>query len=224
MKGREEFLRERRELGPRRMDDLFAPIYDEHWGEVSPSHGEWVDRFVELTPDGGLLLDAACGTGKYWLRLMSAGRQVVGVDRSSGMLAQASSKHPGVETQRLELEALVHRGELHGRFDGVLCVDAMEGVFPEDWPLVLAGFVRVLKPGAPCYLTVELPEEDDLSRIADPPPPLVRGEIIWPDEHGGNYHFFPSWARVVGWLEEAGLEPIDSAEADDVIHVLCRSP
>jgi hypothetical protein len=53
-----------------------------------------VARLAGLVRQGGTVLDAACGTGKYWPALLAAGLQVTGVDQSAGMLAQASRKHP----------------------------------------------------------------------------------------------------------------------------------
>jgi hypothetical protein len=65
---------------------------------------------------------------------------------------------------------------LHGQFDGLLCVDAMENVGPEDWPVVLAGFHLVLREHPPAYLTVELPDE---------PLPEPDGGLVT-DEHTGD--------------------------------------
>jgi ubiquinone/menaquinone biosynthesis C-methylase UbiE len=123
-------------------------------GAIFPSHAAFVARLAGLVRPGGAVLDAACGTGKYWPALLAAGLQVTGVDQSAGMLAQARRKHPEVPSRVLALRDL---GTLPDRFDGLLCVDALENVAPEDWPVVTAGLARVLLPGAPAYVTVELP-------------------------------------------------------------------
>jgi SAM-dependent methyltransferase len=205
------------------MDTLFAPTYDEGWGRVSPSHEAFVRKLTDLTPDGALLLDAACGTGKYWPQLLAADRRVVGADRSAGMLAKASAKFPEVETRQLGLEQLDGTPEWAGRFDGLMCVDALENIPPEDWLLVLAGFVHVVGPESPVYLTVEIPEDDDREAAANPHPPLVTGEVLWPDEHGGGYHYYPDSEQVASWLAAVGLTVLDTAEADGYQHVLART-
>lgn len=41
-----------------------------------------------------MVLDAACGTGKYWPMLLGAGLRVMGVDQSQAMLDVATRKHP----------------------------------------------------------------------------------------------------------------------------------
>ncbi len=219
---RAAFLAERRALGPARMDKLFAPGYDDGWGHVNPSHHDFVGRLIDLTPAGSLLLDAACGTGKYWPQLLAAGRRVVGTDRSAGMLAQAAAKLRGAELHQLALEQLVSAAELAGRFAGLLCVDAMENVPPEDWPVVLAGFRRAVRPGGPVYLTVEIPGPDDREAAQRPRPPLVRGEVLWPDTHGGGYHYYPAPDQVATWLTDAGMTELAAADADGVLHVLAR--
>ena len=45
--------------------DREAPAYDEHeypWD----TQREWVTRLLRLSPPGGTVLDAPCGTGKYF--------------------------------------------------------------------------------------------------------------------------------------------------------------
>ena len=56
------------------------------------------------------------------------------------MLAQAHRKHPEVPSRVVALQDLA---ALPDRFDGLLCVDALECVAPEDWPVVTAGFASV---------------------------------------------------------------------------------
>src|SRR5262249_7159871 len=54
---------------------------------------EWVARLMRLVPPGGAILDAPCGTGRYFSLMADAGMQVTGVDQSAGMLAQARAKN-----------------------------------------------------------------------------------------------------------------------------------
>jgi SAM-dependent methyltransferase len=215
MPSRREFLDQRRAITRQRFDELHAPIYDENWGHVNPSHAAFVDRLIALVPPGGRVLDAACGTGKYWPALLAAGLGVVGVDQSRGMLDRGTAKHPGVETRVLALQELGAATGLHGSFDGLICVDAMEYVGPEDWPVVLAGLRAMLRPGAPAYLTVELPEE---------PVPLVEG--LEPGEHiaGGGYHYYPTDRAVDAWLAGAGFAVTADEVGDGYRHLLVRCP
>jgi SAM-dependent methyltransferase len=215
---RGEWLRERRRTTTERFDTLHAATYDQQeWAAISPTHRRFVDQLIERCPPGGRILDAACGTGKYFGMVLDAGRRVVGTDQSAGMLAQARAKHPEVPTETVGLQELAFDGE----FDAVMCVDAMENVFPEDWPPVLANLRRALRPGGHLYLTVELIDEQELERaFAEAVAsglPVVRGEHT---SRGGGYHYYPSLEQVAAWVRDAGLEPVDSGVGDDYYHLL----
>lgn len=81
--GRRSFITERRKASVYRFDALHSPDYDENWGEISPSHAAFITRLITLIRPGGDVLDAACGTGKYWPALLAAGLRVTGVDQSA---------------------------------------------------------------------------------------------------------------------------------------------
>jgi cyclopropane fatty-acyl-phospholipid synthase-like methyltransferase len=102
---------------------------------------EWVGRVMRLIPPGGIVLDAPCGTGKYFPMLAAAGVRVAGADQSAGMLAQARARGIAFSLEHTSLQEL----SFAGRFDAVLTIDAMQHIPPEDWPGVLANFA----PGRP---------------------------------------------------------------------------
>jgi SAM-dependent methyltransferase len=197
-----------------RQEDALAPDYDAEWGEVEDDHRAFIERFLAELPPGGRVLDAACGTGKSFAQVLASGRSVLGVDHSAGYLARAAARHPEVPTEKRDLQDLPYRDA----FDGVLCVDAMEFMAPEDWPVVLARFRGALHPGGWLYLTVER-VTDETARTATEKArrsglPVVEGEVIWnePNEPFPYYHHYPSMERVRGWLAETGFEVIDDAE------------
>ena len=106
------------------MDTLHAPIYDERWGSyIIPTHRACVEAVLALVPAGGLVLDAACGTGKYWPTLLDAGLQVMGLDQSQAMLAAAQAKHPSVSVTHAALQNM--GASLAGTVDGLICVDGV---------------------------------------------------------------------------------------------------
>lgn len=70
----------------------------------------------------GRVLEAGCGTG-HWLAELGAGAgQVVGLDFSAGMLAQARSASPGSFLVRARAEAPPFQSQT---FDLVVCVNAL---------------------------------------------------------------------------------------------------
>ena len=207
---RETWLRSLRRVDEHQ-EDALAGDFDAHWGEIEPMHHAFVERFLSRLPPDGRVLDAACGTGKYFPIILASGRRLLGVDHAGALLATAAAKFPGVPTARVDLQELAYEGE----FDGVVCVDAMEFVPPEDWPPVLERFRRALRPGGWLYLTVELAPADRV-RAANQAArrrglPVVDGEVIWEDPDG-YYHHYPSMGRVRGWLAEAGFEITEEAE------------
>jgi len=214
---RAEWIKLKRGESEQRMDELWSPIYDDRWGAtIEPSHRAMLAKFIVLCPPGATVLDAACGTGKYWSALLEAGLKVHGIDQSAGMLQRAQRKHPQVTIEKLGLQEMAFATA----FQAALCMDAMENVFPEDWPGVLANFRRALTPGAPLYLTVELPEpgqvEADFDQARRLGLPVVRGECAW--EPG--YHYYPEAGQVDAWLTAAGFRLLDEATGDSYRHLL----
>ncbi len=188
-----------------------ASIYDDSWGEIGDTHWAFVERFCSMLPPGGRVLDAACGTGKYFGVVLESGRSLLGVDHTGAYLDRARAKFPEVPTEKHDLQDLPFRAE----FDGVMCVDAMEFLPPEEWPVVLERFRTALRPGGWLYLTVELVPPDEIraaneeARVAGLP--VVEGEVIWhdPDDY---YHHYPSIEQVRTWVTGAGFVIEDDVE------------
>ena len=186
--------------------DEEAPTYDAH-SYPNETQRQWVARLLHACPAGSMILDAPCGTGRYFTMVVAAGHRVVGADQSAGMLTQARARGTAITLHRVQLQDLSYPGE----FDAVLTIDAMENVPPEDWPLVLANLRRALRPGGSLYLTVEeVPQpmiEEAFTTLAAGGLPAVRGEIVDGDVAG--YHYYPGRDRVIGWFNTAGLQIID---------------
>jgi SAM-dependent methyltransferase len=214
---RAAWVAERRRRAEERFDTLHSVDYDEKWGATSESHRRWVNRVVELCPPGGRLLDAACGTGKYLDVALAARLVVTGTDQSAGMLAKARTKYPDVRLEKTGLQELGYRGE----FDVVMCVDAMENVFPEHWPLVAGNLARAAREGGHVYLTVEVVDAVERERLYAES--LAAGAPAVPGEDANvGYHYYPPDDQVRIWLTEAGLEILDEERADYYWHLLTR--
>jgi SAM-dependent methyltransferase len=205
---RRAWLDDQRLKAEQRYDRLYSPTYDEDEVPISPVHRRFVERLIRSCPPGGAILDAPCGTGRYFGMVLDAGRSVVGVDQSAGMLTQARAKHPDAVLEKIGLQELTY----DGAFDAAMCVDAMEYVFPEDWPRVLANFHRAVRPGSLIYLTVERINPGEIATVYGEAIaeglPVVHGESI---RRGGGYHYYPTPDRVLGWLAAEGLDTVDEA-------------
>jgi ubiquinone/menaquinone biosynthesis C-methylase UbiE len=215
---RSSWLKDKRRAAEARMDTRYAPTYDEHWGVIEPTHRQMIERFLARLPQAARILDAACGTGKYWPMLLDGQGRVVGVDQSAGMLRQARAKFPDVPVEQIGLQELAYVGQ----FDAVICIDALELVCPEDWPDVLANFQRALRPGGLLYATVELPEpdlDDVFAAAVAEGLPVVPGEYV----KAGGYHFYPALDQVRAWLSAAGFTLVEDIEGDGYQHLLART-
>ncbi len=102
------------------------------WADQTPAE---IDRALSMTqpPEGGRVLDLACGTGRHSLELARRGFSVVGVDISPELLAVASGD---AEEQQLEvtfLEADLRQLDFEDEFDLVLSLnDGAVGYFETE--------------------------------------------------------------------------------------------
>ena len=194
--------------------DHEAPLYDEEGGAYSNlAHQQFIQEFLSLLPQRSSILDAPCGTGRYIPFLLEKEHSIVGIDQSMGMLERASTKFPGVRFEKVGLQEISYQEF----FDGAICMDAMENVPPEDWPLVLSNIHRALKPHGYFYFTVETIEMADQNEISQAFEraqqaglPVVYGE--WPDEI--PYHYHPTRQKVRDWAQQAGFELIKDGNGE----------
>jgi SAM-dependent methyltransferase len=168
---------------------------------------EWVARVLRLVPPGGIVLDAPCGTGKYFPMVAAAGHRLAGADLSAGMLAQARARGIAFSLEHTSLQELSYAGQ----FDAILTIDAMEHIPPEDWPGVLANLHRAVRPGGWLYLTVEELErhhiEQAFESLSARGLPAVWGELAEADAAG--YHYYPGRDQAVYWFGQQGLAIAD---------------
>jgi cyclopropane fatty-acyl-phospholipid synthase-like methyltransferase len=217
---RNDWIKERRREAEERYDTRWAPLYDEKWGVYSnDTHQQFIQKFLRLLPQPSTILDAACGAGRYMPMLLEKGHTVVGIDQAQGMLARVRAKFPTVHTEKMGLQEMNYSSS----FEGAICMDALEHVCPEDWPLIFHNFHRALKPHAYLYFTVEIAAEDDLEKAfrqgQDMGLPIVFGE--WPD-NDDVYHYYPSMSQVREWLQQTSFELLEEGEGDGYQHFVTR--
>jgi ubiquinone/menaquinone biosynthesis C-methylase UbiE len=203
--------------------DRSAPLYGEKYGLYSNiTHREFIQEFLSLFPPRSKVLDAACGAGRYLPYLLEKEHSIIAIDQSQGMLTNAKAKFPGVQFEKVGLQEMAYQGI----FDGAICMDAMENVCPEDWPLVLTNFHRALKQPGYLYFTAETIENADENEIRQAFEkaqqaglPVVYGE--WPDE--GVYHYHPTNQQVKEWIQQAGFEILKDKDGEIwYYHILVR--
>jgi ubiquinone/menaquinone biosynthesis C-methylase UbiE len=220
---RNTWLREMRRDCEEKYDTRWAPLYGEKWGLYSnTTHQEFLQEFLSVVPQNSMILDAACGAGRYIPFLLEKKHTVIGTDQSGGMLANAKAKFPGVQFEKEGLQEMGYQS----KFDGVICMDAIENVSPEDWPLVLNNFHRALKPQGYLYFTVETIENTDENEIKEAFDeaqeaglPVVYGERMDEDV----YHYHPTNQQVQEMVRQAGFEIFKEGNGEMwYYHILVR--
>jgi cyclopropane fatty-acyl-phospholipid synthase-like methyltransferase len=218
---RNTWLKEQRSAAEKSYNEIWAAEYGEKWGLYSnTSHRQYIQTFLSLFPQPVTILDAACGAGRYFPMLLERGHTVFGIDQAQGMLDKASRAYPGVHLEKTGLQEM----SFQDRFEGAICMDALEHVSPEDWPTIFHHFHSALIPQGHLYFTVEVAEKQEIEeafrngQLAGLP--LIYGE--WPD-NDGVYHYYPSMPQVREWLQQAGFEVMEEGEGDGYHHYLTRS-
>lgn len=93
----------------------------------------WAELVGAFFPEGGSILDLACGTGNMTLPLAARGFDMIGIDLSCDMLALAREKAEAAGREILFLQQNMTSIDLYGTVDGaVCCLDGINYLTDED--------------------------------------------------------------------------------------------
>ena len=126
--------------------DRWATVYDRLWQWYIHQTLSVLQSWAALQP-GERVLDVGCGTGAFEERIVATGvdNEIVGVDLSTEMLAQARAKHashPQIMFRQADVHALPFDT---GRFDVVVSASTFH--YFDNPERALAEMARVLRPG-----------------------------------------------------------------------------
>ena len=130
----------------------FAYVYDQLMENVPYEQwGHYISGVLKSKglPKKPLVLDLACGTGTITLALAKEGFEMIGVDSSTDMLAQAQQKAYEAEEQILFLAQDMRDLDLYGTIDGAISVcDGLNYILePDQLKAVFARVKMFLNPG-----------------------------------------------------------------------------
>jgi ubiquinone/menaquinone biosynthesis C-methylase UbiE len=190
--------------------DRWSGVYDHDGNPLQALEEPFVHDAVGNVR-GLSVLDLGCGTGRHTVWLAQAGAEVIAVDFSEGMLAQARSK-PGAET----VHFVVH--DLHeplpfpaGTFDLVVSGLVLEHL--RDLKQFFAEAHRVLKPAARAVISAMHPAmflRGTQARFTDP----ASGELVQPGSFPHQISDFVMAALHSGFrLQHLGEHATDDAFA-----------
>ena len=151
------------------------------------------DRVLFPILDGlrpGLVIDAACGTGRTSHQLARRGHRVLGFDISPGMLARARANVPEAEFAQASYTSLPVEA---ASADHVVCTLALSHL--EDLGQFFAEAARVLKPGG--HLVIS---DTRGHFIGSTLYPLLERDV------DGNVGYLPNWRHSTGDYVRAALE------------------
>ncbi|MFT3720236.1 class I SAM-dependent methyltransferase [Pseudorhodoferax sp.] len=136
-----------------------------------PAPSAWVQRWANLIPPGGRVLDLACGTGRHAYWLHGLGLHVTAVDRSPEALASlAPLAAAGAEVLQAELED--GPWPLAGRcFDAVVVTNYL-------WRPRLPDAVAAVAPGGALLYETFAQGNETVGRPSRPEFLLRPGELL----------------------------------------------
>jgi len=143
---------------------FLASCYDRFTKDIN--YQKWADylqrQFLRHGLPGNTVLDLACGTGSLTRELALRGYEMIGVDRSPDMLAQAAEKNRKIEgIPPIFLCQSMEHLDLYGTIDAcVCCLDSINYVTSPRQ--LRAAFARVhlfLMPGGLFLFDVNTPEK-----------------------------------------------------------------
>ncbi len=144
--------------------DFLAGCYDRLTYDVD--YSAWADyiqtHFRKKPLPGNTVLDLACGTGSLTRELALRGYEMIGVDLSPDMLAEAAEKNRGVgDVEPIFLCQSMDKLDLYGTIDAcVCCLDSVNYV--TDPKKLRRAFERVhlfLMPGGLFLFDINTPEK-----------------------------------------------------------------
>jgi ubiquinone/menaquinone biosynthesis C-methylase UbiE len=171
--------------------DRLAKAYaDEHLHELAnkPFDCEVYARFAERTR-GGTVCDLGCGPGQVARFLAEQGAQVIGIDLSPQMIAEAHATAPAIDFRVGSMLALALAD---AALAGVVAAYAIVNLVDADIAQACREIARVLAPGGLAIVSFHIGDE------------TVRPPELWGVPIEMDFYMLDP-ARVRAHLEAAGL-------------------
>ncbi|MBE9052041.1 class I SAM-dependent methyltransferase [Nostocales cyanobacterium LEGE 11386] len=168
--------------------DLFAPMYNDHWGRMFKDGIPLPIKnlILQHLPPEAHILDLCCGTGQLAEKLLLEGYQVTGLDGSEVMLKYARENAPAAnfileDARFFNLQPIFH---------GVICIgSSLNHILAlDELTRVFQNVYNALQPGGLFGFTMDV--EDAYPRWDGSSQGVVKDEYVWvwrcqyqPDTH-----------------------------------------
>ena len=126
----------------------------------------WLDRFLELLPPEGTILDVGCGSGEPIAKyLIEQDFKVTGIDFSQTMIDIVQKRFPDHHW----IVADMRQFDLQNQFDGLIGWHSFFHLTPDEQRAALACFEKHLKSGGIMMLTVGPHEGEVVGQVCGDP-------------------------------------------------------
>lgn len=173
-------------------DQWDSALYDDRHSFVWKKAGDLIDLLDPQPAER--ILDLGCGTGHLTAQIAARGADVVGLDGSASMIAQARQNYPKLKFVLADARTF----QFEEPFDAVFSNAALHWI-PEASP-VISAVARALMPGGRFIL--EMGGKGNIARIVAALT-AVLGESGYPAR---NPWYFPSAGEYATLLEQHGFE------------------
>ena len=132
---RTAWLRDMRRDCEEKYDKVWAPLYGEGKTGLydNTTHLQFIHEFLNLLPEQGAILDAACGAGRYDGMLLEAGHDVLGIDQSTFTQGQWALEVQGRSFAGSLTVRTVSVYSVAGRRRGAACATLFNMLRAADW-------------------------------------------------------------------------------------------
>jgi SAM-dependent methyltransferase len=123
---------------------------------------DWLDRWMELIPVGGRVLDIGCGFG--WpvaAYLIGRGLRVTGIDASPSMILRCRASYPEQEWRVADMRQL----DLRAVFDGIIAWDSFFHLTGRDQQSMFSIFRKHAAPGSALLFTTGPEDGEALGQL-----------------------------------------------------------
>lgn len=172
-----------------------AKLYDDKHSFVWEK-GKGVVELLAPKP-GERILDLGCGTGHLTAEIAASGVEVVGIDQSAEMIAQARQLYPNLQFKVCDAREIPFTGE----FDAVFSNAALHWI-PEA-ERVIQGVARALKPKG--RFVAEMGGKGNIRRLVEAIT-CACGEVGIDRGAATEAWYYPNIGEYAGLLEKHGLE------------------
>lgn len=117
-------------------------------GTIKADMSQLRSKFLDYVPDGGMILDFGCGSGRDSKAFLDAGYQVVPLDGSSILCSSVQQllDQPVICCKFQDYWAMT-------QYDGVWACASLLHLKEDELPAVLGQLIKSLKPDAPLYMS-----------------------------------------------------------------------